>query len=862
MNRKSQFPSEAQNCKSALDRTLHIFRTFAISLMIATLFYSAGLYIYKAQADTQQTEMGILQVQVINLEGKPVIGALVTISLSDGTVIGSGEFTNDQGEVKIAGLTAGLYKIQVEADKYQTFNDENIDIRPGVVQKLSLQLTDKITVSDVVTVQAQSDNPVEQIAAPQAQLTQESLKTVPLQSREFDQALPTIPGVVRGQDGRVSIKGRRESQNALLINEADATDPATGNFALSIPLESIEKVDVYTNPYLPEYGKFTGGVTKVQTKRGGEKFKFEVTDVFPEPRIRGGSIVGIASFSPRLHLEGPIIKDRFYFSQGLEYGISKRPVRGLAAPDNETRKETIRSFTQLDFIISPRQTLTTLFNFSPRRLDHIGLDFFNPQIVAPNQKITDSSASGIHRLSLTDGSFLETTFQYKRIDSRVFGEGSELMVINPLGREGNFYHREKRTTERWQLRVTNTLPSITSRGVHNIKYGIDINYLRNDGLNQNQTVNIVRADGTTAEKIDYINSGDLRTNNAEISAFAQDQWLIRPNLNFNYGIRFEAQRATAGVSAMPRVALSYSPVASGNSVFRAAFGLFYDKVPLNALSFVNTARQVVTRFGPDGETIIDGPRSFDYMLAPRPNGKPNTGADFAAPRNETYSFQYDQRLNPNVLLKAAYLESRTQNDLYISPLFDLGRNSIMLFNNGRGTYRSLELTSNIKFRGERDMTISYIRSKARGELNALNDYYGDFPDPVIRPNQFSNLATDAPNRLLVRGNINNLPYGFSVIPLFDVRTGFPYSIRDESQNFIGVRNSDDIRFPRFLSLDMAINKDVRVLDKYKARFILSIFNVTNHRNPRNVRANIGDPGFGQFFASYRRVYRLDFEFSW
>jgi hypothetical protein len=52
------------------------------------------------------------------------------------------------------------------------------------------------------------------------------------------------------------------------------------------------------------------------------------------------------------------------------------------------------------------------------------------------------------------------------------------------------------------------------------------------------------------------------------------------------------------------------------------------------------------------------------------------------------------------------------------------------------------------------------------------------------------------------------------------------------------------------------------MEKYTAQFTVTIFNATNHFNPRNVFANINGPEFGTFFANYRRFYRLDFGFNW
>lgn len=797
---------------------------------------------------------GAVRVEVLDATGRPLSGAKVKLLSLDSREVLRTSATDENGITEIMGLQPRPYQIEIEADGYQTFSEQSVEVQNEAVTMVSVQMVEKLT--DIVTVQAESENLVEKTAAPTGQFTTQVLKTIPAQSREFDQALPIVPNVIRGSDGKISIKGSRENQSALLINGADSTDPATGSPALSIPLESIEKVSVYTNPYLPEYGKFTGGVTKVETKRGGEKWKFEINDFFPEPRIRNGRLFGFANVSPRVHIEGPILRDRFYLSQGLEYGIDKKPVRGLPAPNNEVRKEFGRTFTQLDLILSPYQTLTATLNLAMRRTNNIGLDFFNPQQVAPNQRSSDIVAALIHRYTTANGGLVESSFQYKRIGSRIFGDGDSVMQIFPTGRDGNYYHNEERTTERLQLKLTNSLPLLRARGAHSIRLGVDIDFLRNTGNSFNRPVEILRQNRTLAERIDYLNPGNLRSNNAEIAGFAQDQWLPLPNLSIDYGIRIETQRAIQGINIMPRAAISYSPTVAGGTVFRAAYGLFYDRVPLNALSFRMLPRQVVTRFREDGS--VDGdPRVYNHDFAPRANGKRNDGSSFDAPRNQTFSLEINQRVSTKVVLKAAYLDSRTRNDLYVSPFFGNGRNEILLYNNGRLNYRSLELTASVKLSDLRDFSISYIRSKARGEQNDFNTYFGDFQEPILRPNQFSNLQSDAPHRLLARGNFNKLPFGFSLSPILDIHTGFPYSVRNENQDFLGIRNDDRTRYPRFVSLDMAITKEVK-FKKYKAQFTVSIFNVTDHFNPRNVKMNVADPGFGTFFANYRRFYRLDF----
>lgn len=845
----------------SLGRWKKLSQAFAGLFLLATAFPLPILPNSVTPAYSQQVEAGTLTVEVFDSKKNPVAGIKIKIYDNQGQQVAE-KVTDEKGQALIPNLK-GVYTLETSSEKYDTRIEENLDIANGAKASVSIELIEKLGV--VVEVQSQSSNIVERQDQPAGELKLKDLKQIPTMTKEFDGAIGTIPNVIRPPDGKVSIKGSREDQSLLLINGVDGTDPSTGAPTKNIPLESISSVKVYTNPYLPEYGRFTGGVIKVETKRGGDKFKADLTDFFPEPRFRGGKLFGFANVSPRLHLEGPILKDKAFFAQGLEFDVDKKPVRGLPSPLNEIKRQVFRSFTQLDFIFNPNHTFTVTLNGSLRRLQHVGLDFFNPQKVSPNQNGNDLTIGGVDRITLSNGSLLETFFQYKRVRSEVFGKGDETMTFTPLRREGNYFHREDRATERYQLAITNTFAPIeVGKGKHSVKAGIDLSYVDNEGNSRNSAVDITRLDGTRNQRIQYFTVGSLNTNNTQAAAFIQDQWLVNKRFSFDYGVRFEAQKATAGVSVMPRLASAYSFDSNGNTVLRGAVGLFYDKIPLNVLSFTNAPNQTVTDFATDGITPIGSPKTFLNLIAPRPNGKPNLGNDFAAPRNLTFNVELNQKITSNALLKVAYLQSRTDNDLYISPVTENGINAIKLFNDGRNRYRSFEVTTNVqlpKFGGEtkNDISFSYIRSRAQGELNDFNTYFGDFPDPIIRPNQFGRVSSDAPNRFLTRGTFS-LPYRFTVVPLLDIHTGFPYSIRDEKQNFVGQRNS--ARFPRFASLDMAISKDIKVRDKYNAQFTINLFNVTSHFNPRNVKANIADPEFGVFFANYRRFYRLDFAFSW
>src|SRR5260370_19095965 len=127
-----------------------------------------------------------------------------------------------------------------------------------------------------------------------------AVRNMPNRDEQFQSLLPLIPGVVRGPNGLINMKGARASQNGSLVNSADVTDPATGTTAINIPIDVVSSIHVLSTPYDPEYGKFAGAVSNVETRSGDfNKFRLSGQNFIPHLRRIDGSIMGIAALTPR-----------------------------------------------------------------------------------------------------------------------------------------------------------------------------------------------------------------------------------------------------------------------------------------------------------------------------------------------------------------------------------------------------------------------------------------------------------------------------------------------------------------------------------------------------------------------------------
>jgi hypothetical protein len=773
--------------------------------------------------------------------------------------------TDEQGEVAFQAVPSGTYALRVESKGFETFSKNDIIITNGPPGEISVALA-VAGVAENVTITApdEASTGVEAGAStPTGTLQRESLSSLPLATARIDEALPLIPGVVRSSTGEISIKGATEQQSALLVNGLNAADPASGNFRLNLPVDSVEAVQVFQHPYTAEYGQFTGGVTRIETRRGGDRWHIEFNDFLPDVRIKGGHIVGIAEDLPRLNFNGPLIKDRLYLSQSLSYAIAKTPVRGLPFPVNETKAESQSYFSQFDLVLSNQHTQTFTFGYFPERDQFIGLDFFRPQPVTPNYKQRDFVLTIRDNYGFGTG-LLQSSVSFKRFDANVWGQGQLDQTLTPTVEEGNYFATQDRRSHRIELLEVYQFPTERfGRGTHEIKIGFDFNSVKNRLNYDARPVNIVRADGSLAERIVFDRSPLIRVNNREYIAFAQDRWLMRPNLSFDLGLRYENQRVATEKNFAPRVGFAWSPFKGDRAVVRGGVGLFFDKVPLNIRSFNRYPARVVTRYGADGQTIIESRRFTNVLvdtapILPLDFGTSNRDAGFV-PENLTWNIQLDQTVNSWLSFRTNLIGSRTSSIYIINPELDYrGQSAIVLRSAGHATYRALELTARFALPEKNAFYVSYVRSRARGDLNDFNSHFGDFGAAVVRPNQFSNLPFDTPNRLIAWGTFA-LPRRITISPIIEARSGFPFSVRDVEQNFVGVRNSDRTRFPAFFALDVEIAKEFQVTKKYAVRLSLRGFNLTDHFNPRNVRANTADPGFGQFSSSYGRYFTGGFD---
>ena len=763
--------------------------------------------------------------------------------------------TDFEGAYSFTGLIAGEYVISVEFQGFRKYEQKiSIQIDATVEHDALLQplpLSETVTVTDDRTEANRTESTTPSV------ITQQALRDAPLIDQKFQDALPLLPGVVRGPDGNLNIKGTRPSQSGILVSSLNVTDPWTGTPAIELPLEAVETVQVHSNPYSAEYGKFTGAVTTIETRSGSNDLRYLVTGVLPRPRWRDGTIFGIGAVTPRIAVGGPIRKDKLFFFQSLEYRFVRTNVPSLEALEERQRdiqRESFDSFSRLDYVINSNNRLTASFSIFPQKQEFFNLNTFNPSDTTANFHQRGWFLAFNEQATFKSGGLLQSSFSVKQFDGDIFGNSGAPYQITPERNFGGWFDRQHRESRRYELLEIYNFAPLSWQGSHSFKAGVNYSYTTFTGSDRSAPVSIMRADGTTYQQINFAGPGDLERHQHEISAFLQNKWLVNTRVVFDLGLRYDRDLIGAKNNFAPRLGLVLVPASNGRTVVRGGIGLFYDKIPLNVGSLEQYQDFVVTTFAGDGTTIVDGPRLF-LNTAP---------SDLKNPYSLAWNAQVDHELNPRLLLRLGYEERSTRRDFVLEPVADgagLNTGRLLLLNSGRSRYRELQAVARFRFQEGRNIFLSYVRSQARGNLNDFNHYFGNLKQAVIRPDEYAKQPFDAPNRMLFWGEFA-LPFDVVATPVVDWRTGFPFSLINQQQDFVGPRNEGG-RFPSLLTLDLLVTKGLTIPfrgKKYRGRAGMTIFNITNHWNPRDVQNNLDSRQFGTFFNSPGLSVRLKFEF--
>jgi len=803
---------------------------------IVMLIAAARISVFAADASTSITGTAVdaqglaLPGVTVTLKSPAAPQAEPEIQVTDGT----GRFTFD-------GLAPGSYRLTFSLDGFAEKTLDAVTVPASDEVKATLQLAG---FSETVTVRPAEKTTAVIPAAPigEAVIAQEVLSDVPLASDRFEDALPLLPGVVRGPDGLLNMNGARADQSAVLMNGINMTDPVTGHFAVRLPLEAIDTMNVHGGVYSAAFGNASGAVTDIVIKPGQDTVDFQVQNFMPRLRFDHG-INGIDSFTPRVRISGPIQAGRLWFSEAMSYRFVRSQVEELSASGQDEQKiKSFDSVSQIDAQLNDRHHLAATFVVFPSDIDNAGIDTLHPYDATPDLQQRGWLAAASGRSILSDNATLATSASVKQYDMNVAPKSGEASLVTVAGVRNNYFNHFDRASRRYEGSATFTIAAPEAWGQHLVRAGGQMAHTTYTGTDASQPVLITGAGGATLRRIDFEGSGAVGASNTEMAGFLEDSWAVSQQVTLHAGARWGYEQIAGQQTIAPRADVAVRPFENGRTVIKAGVGQFFDKLPLNAADFASQQSRRITEFDADGQAI--GATALANRIAADGLETPNTVA---------WSVEVDQMLAKSLLARVGYRRTRGYDQLVVDP--SAAERTLWLSSRGRAEAEEIEATVRKQFNGTNHITASYVHSSTKADLNDFVSLFGDMRDPIVRADEYAPQSFDVPHRFLVWG-VMTLPKAITVAPTAEYRSGFPYTAIDQSQQAIGGRNQGG-RFPNLFTLDLAVTKDVQFKSR-RARVGIQVFNLTNHFNPQDVQNNVDSPIHGQFANSVDRQIRTKF----
>ena len=286
-----------------------------------------------AQLATAQLATADILGTVTDNTGAVVSNAAVTVRNLDTNETRTAT-TGASGDYTFNSLRPGKYAVTVTATGFKVTNTPNLAIEAGdrARSDAHLQLG---TVSETVSVEAQTPLLQSENATVSSTVTAQSVQDLPLNGRNFVQMVQMVPGANEGpgngltsggrpddrrQSSSISVNGQDDTLNNFTIDGIDNNERVIGTSGVRPNVEGIQEISVQTNSYAPEAGRTAGGVINIVTKSGGNHFHGSVYEYFRNDKLDARQVLQNTGRQPELRqnqfggsIGGPIFKDRTFF---------------------------------------------------------------------------------------------------------------------------------------------------------------------------------------------------------------------------------------------------------------------------------------------------------------------------------------------------------------------------------------------------------------------------------------------------------------------------------------------------------------------------------------------------------------------
>ena len=188
------------------------------------------------------------------------------------------------GSYRVTTLTPGIYDVLIEKSGFKSVEFSRVELTVDQVQFLDATLVPS-SITEKITVHGDAVAPIDLNDAQIGNIvTSQQVQDLPLILRDPYQLILLSPGAIQGNSllQGLSVNGSRERNNNFLLDGTDNNDAEIPGLSLpqpgltSLNPDSVQEFRLITSSFLPEFGRNTGAVVDIVSKRGSNDFHSDV----------------------------------------------------------------------------------------------------------------------------------------------------------------------------------------------------------------------------------------------------------------------------------------------------------------------------------------------------------------------------------------------------------------------------------------------------------------------------------------------------------------------------------------------------------------------------------------------------------
>ena len=606
-----------------------------------------------------QVGSATLTGSVLDPSGAPVADVAVVLEFLQ-TGAATEARSSAAGLYRLAGLDTGDYRLVATKEGFRAYHVEQVQLVAGqeVVRNIRLELgpvTDEITVvGSFAEIERASSNGVRgsSYAPPEVDSIPMVANNVGRNYRAISYQTPGV-GFADASHAPFTVNGNRPlGAINTMVDSAEYNDPVAGNLLgrglteQPVSMETVEAFEIQTSNFKAEFGRASGAVVNLVTKRGGNEWHGSAYHFFQNEKMNARGALLSERPSRRLNmpgvtLGGPIVRNSLFFYGGYELSVRNQyrassTIQTLTGEQRARAAPSVRALLPLypepnvpgtnlhsGAVPSPQTGQTGLLrlDWQPAGRHQLSarsnwVNAIGPtrdRLAAGNAETDNLSRSTVVGLEsyLSSRAFNQFRGTYSTYYAQVrpgtpslggpaVNGQAGVILVTGLPRLGTFIPLTE--TRFHNYTFSNDFTMVAGR--HSFKLGVIGRHIQYNSVSDRNFngLMIFPAVGAFLAGRPLIYSrafGDSRIDqrNTEFGLYVQDDWRVTPNLALNLGVRYEFYGVPGEKygrleqdyrsdpnNIAPRAGFAWNIGGADTTVLRGGYGFFFSPLQMGYIA--------------------------------------------------------------------------------------------------------------------------------------------------------------------------------------------------------------------------------------------------------------------------------------